>query len=80
MATSPEQLTTRAFTAYFKTHGHTAPAPVKSSGYRQTEDGKGYVVLRDASSVLAVYRVRHRGDRVMLKALKKWPAELERAS
>jgi len=39
-------------------------------------EGKSYVVLRNVSGVLAVYRVRNDG---VLKRLKRWPYEIEAA-
>lgn len=68
-----EELTRRAFAAYFRSGGEGAPMPAYDSGVVEHE-GKRYVVLRNVNGTLAVYRVRTSGA---LKALKRWPAELE---
>lgn len=66
-----DDLTRRAFTAYFRTGGTSQPEV--GSGV-VAFDGKQYIVLRDkVRRVLAVYRVRNDG---MLKRLRRWPAGL----
>jgi hypothetical protein len=68
-----DDLTRRAYTAYFRSGGTDQPGGSESG---PTElDGKQYVVLRNSNGVLAVYRVRNDG---MLKRLRRWPADLER--
>lgn len=66
-----DELTRRAFAAYFRTGG--TDQPTKGSGEIE-HDGKRYVVLRNRSGLLAVYRVRNDG---MLRRMRRWPAELE---
>jgi hypothetical protein len=65
----------RAFAAYFRVEGPTAPEPASSSGVAEA-DGKQYIVLRNINGVLAVYRIRTSG---VLKRLTRWPAELNDA-
>lgn len=65
-----DELTRRAFAAYFRTGGTQQPA--KSSGVVE-RDGKRYVVLNSARGVLAVYRVRNDG---MLRRMRRWPSDL----
>ena len=71
MTTTADDLTRRAFAAYFRSGGNIQPA--NDSGLA-THNGMQYVVLRNVSGVFAVYRVRNDG---MLKGLKRWPAALE---
>jgi len=66
-----EQLTRRAMAAYSRA-GH-ADQPSANDSDVETVDGLDYCVLRNASGVLAVYRVRNDG---MLKILKRWPAAI----
>lgn len=66
-----DDLTRRAFTAYFRTGGLEPPQPGSAT---TAHAGKQYVVLRNAGGVLAIYRVRNDG---MLKRLKRWPPALE---
>lgn len=68
-----DDLTRRAFAAYFRTAGPNVDQPASSSGYERV-NGRGYVVLRNVRGVLAVYRVRTSGA---LKRLARWPAALE---
>ncbi|WP_349268957.1 hypothetical protein MPNTM1_04179 [Mycolicibacterium parafortuitum] len=65
-----DELTRRAFAAYFRSGG--TQQPTKSSGVVD-RDGKRYVVLNSARGVLAVYRVRNDG---MLRRMRRWPADL----
>lgn len=67
-----DDLIRRALAAYFRTGGTEQPA---GGGDLVEHDGMTYVVLRNVSGILAVYRVRNDG---ILKRLKRWPAELER--
>ena len=70
-----DELTSRAFAAYFRSEGNRAdqPASYPESG-PATWQGKSYVVLRNINGPLAVYRVRTSGA---LKRLRRWPRELE---
>lgn len=69
-----QDLIRRAFAAHFRASSEGQPLqPSKDSDVR-TVEGKTYVVLRNVSGILKVYRVRNDG---MLKGLKRWPAELE---
>lgn len=63
----------RAFAAYFRTEGAHAPQPGNTSDVVEL-DRKEYVVLRNVSGVLAVYRIRTSG---VLNRLVRWPSELE---
>ena len=67
-----DELTSRAFTAYFRRHGELADQPANTSGVVEHE-GLQYVVLHNANGVLAVYRVTNRGQ---LKHLTRWPDAL----
>ena len=76
MTASDEQLTRRAFAAYFRSAAREGvPSPDQPANYSGVEEhgGKQYVVLRNVNGVLAVYRVRNDG---ILKGLKRWPEEL----
>ncbi len=79
-AMSDDALVRRAVAAYYQPgsrRGHTAEqaiAPVSTS-YTAEHLDKRYVVLEDFDGVLAVYRVRNDG---ILKALRRWPAEIEK--
>ena len=66
-----DDLTTRAFAAYFRSGG--VDQPSNMSGAADWQD-KQYVVLHNVNGVLAVYRVRTSGA---LKRLRRWPRELE---
>ena len=68
-----DDLTRRAFTAYFRSGGTDQPSGGPAT---TTHGGKQYVVLRNARGLLAVYRVRNDG---MLKRLRRWPSALEQA-
>ncbi|AQA05033.1 hypothetical protein BVC93_24455 [Mycobacterium sp. MS1601] len=65
-----DELTRRAFAAYFRTGGTEQPG--KASGVVERED-KLYVVLVSSRGVLAVYRVRNDG---MLRRMRRWPSDL----
>jgi hypothetical protein len=69
-----EDLTRRAFAAYFKeARGWGEPVqPSNGSGVVE-HDGKTYVVLLNSNGTLAVYRVRNSGA---LKRLRRWPTEV----
>jgi hypothetical protein len=67
-----EQLMRRAYAAYFR-GGATDQPSQQASGVEKVGQLK-YVVLRNASGVLGVYRVRNDG---VLKGLKRWPADLD---
>ncbi len=67
-----DELTKRAFAAYFRSGGTEQPSG--NSGPQKSTDGKEYVALRNVNSTLAVYRVKPDG---FLKRLKRYPAELE---
>lgn len=66
-----DELTRRAFAAYFRTGG--TEQPTKHSGVVE-RDGKLYVVLSTARGILAVYRVRNDG---MLRRMRRWPSDLK---
>lgn len=70
-AATDDDLTRRAFAAWFRAGGTDQPG--KDSDVEYDGDHQ-YVVLRNARGVLAVYRVRNDG---MLKRLRRWPASLE---
>jgi hypothetical protein len=65
-----DDLTKRAFAAYFRSGGSAQPSrysgPIAAAG-------KDYVVLHNVNGILAVYRVRNTGA---LKRLRRWPKEL----
>ncbi len=65
-------LTRRAKAAWFAAGEDGTPDD--SSGY-MTRTGLGYVVLRSAGTVLAVYRVR--SDNLMLRRMKRPPKALK---
>jgi hypothetical protein len=65
-----QDVTRRAFAAYFRSGGIDQPA--NSSGVVE-HNGKAYVVLENVNGILAVYRVRNDG---MLKRLRRWPSDL----
>lgn len=75
-ASDNEPVINRAFAAYFRSaarEGGAADQPASDSHLCEL-DGRQYVVLVNAGGVLAVYRVRTDG---ILKAMKRWPKELE---
>jgi hypothetical protein len=74
-----DELLGRAYRAYFMTAAreqYNADMPSERSSGMEDVDGKDYVVLRNVRGVLAVYRVRYKGDAEMLKRLRRWPADL----
>jgi hypothetical protein len=62
----------RALAAYYRSGGIMAPS-MNSSG-EENCNGKQYVVLRDTSKILAVYRITTSGQ---LKRLKRVPPGIE---
>ena len=68
--TNPE-LERRALSAYYR-YGH-FPAQPGSVEYVELDE-RHYVLLRNADGILAVYRVRTRGQ---LKRLTRWPDALK---
>jgi hypothetical protein len=68
-----DELTRRAFAAYFRSDGESADMP-SSPAAMVTHEGKTYVVLENSYRALAVYRVRTSGQ---LKRLRRWPAAVE---
>lgn len=74
MTLDHEDLTRRAFAAWFRSGGTDQPSNV--SGL-ETAEGLDYVVLRNVSGVLAVYRIRIVNGAPMLKRMKRWPAALD---
>jgi hypothetical protein len=70
MEATDDELTRRAFAAYFRAGGSDQPA--NTSGVAEV-GGHRYVVLRNVRGVLAVYRVRNDG---VLKGLRRWPPAL----
>lgn len=71
-----QDLTRRAFSAYFRAAGPYADQPHGRSGVETADNGRSYVVLRGGrndSGICAVYRVQ---TDETLKRLKRWPADL----
>jgi hypothetical protein len=71
-----DELTRRAFAAYFRTAQQDGAAIVDQPGNGSgpvEHEGKTYVVLGNARGTLAVYRVRPSGQ---LKRLRRWPVEV----
>ena len=71
-----QDLTRRAFAAYYRSGGEHADIPSSMSGVETAGNGQHYVVLRggrNANGICAVYRVRNDG---VLKRLVRWPADL----
>lgn len=62
----------RAFAAWYRNEG--AQVPSETASGLTTHEGLEYVVLRNVTGVLAVYRVTNKGQ---LKRLRRWPAALE---
>jgi hypothetical protein len=69
---SDDELLRRAMAGYFRAGNNAQPASATSGV--ETVDGRTYVVLRNVSGILAVYRFRGTG---LLRKLKRWPSELE---
>jgi hypothetical protein len=70
---SEEDLTRRAFAAWFRTGDGIIDQPSNHSGVIE-HNGKLYVRLLNTRGTLAVYRVLTNG---MLKRLKRWPAAID---
>ncbi len=71
-----QDLTQRAFRAYFRAGGEHVDQPSSASGVEGSSNGRNYVVLRGGRSdtgICAVYRVQN-DER--LKRLQRWPADL----
>ena len=68
-----DRLVKRAIAAYVRTSEAASPEMPSDSGVAEL-DGKTYVILENASRILAVYRVRNDG---MLKRLRRWPIDLD---
>jgi hypothetical protein len=64
-------LTRRAFAAYFRAGGTDQPAG--TSGQVE-HNGRRYVVLHNVNGTLAVYRILNNGR---LKGLRRWPRAVE---
>ena len=73
--TTDDDLTRRAYAAYFRTGSDLLPQPAEGSGV-QEHNGLRYVVLLNAYSTLAVYRVFTKGGEDTLRRLTRWPAEV----
>ena len=77
-AADDETLLQRALAAYYRPGGRQDPGVRRTvpavKSYVTEHLGKRYVVLEDFDGVLAVYRVRNDG---ILKALRRWPAQIE---
>ncbi len=69
-----DDLTRRAFVAYFRTGGIDQPS--HDSGEVEHK-GLRYVVLYNINGVLAVYRVFIKAGTDTLRRMRRWPAELE---
>lgn len=72
-----QDLTQRAFRAYFRSAGEHADQPSNTSGVETADNGRHYVVLRggrNANGICAVYRVKN--DET-LKRLERFPADLD---
>lgn len=70
MKAPDEDLTRRAFAAYFRSGGTDQPAGDSGVAWH---DGLQYVRLFNGSRILAIYRVDNVGR---LKRLKRWPKGL----
>lgn len=67
----------RALRSYFKTarkEGYSAAQPSVVGSHQQEVADRSYVVLRNGSGILAVFRIRTNDK---LKRLRRWPTELE---
>jgi len=71
-----DELTSRAYAAYFRTEGPEAQQPAEDMSGAVEHEGLTYVVLRNVNGVLAVYRLRPQG---ILKRMKRWPSALNDA-
>ena len=70
-----DDLTSRAYSAYFASEGDRADQPAALASGVTTDGDRRYVVLRNTNRILAVYRVRRYDGR--LKRLRRWPATIE---
>lgn len=70
--TTDQQLIDRAYIRYHQNHPWDQNISDKSIATDST--GKQYVVFRNATGILAVYRLRSDGA---LKELKRWPKEIQ---
>lgn len=71
---NPEALLARALRAWFARQGEDGEnSPTAAASSLEEIGGKRYVVLRGASGIRAVYRVRNDG---MLKGMRRWPKAL----
>ena len=68
-----DDLTRRAFVAYFRTGGTDQPS---SASGEVEHDGLRYVVLHNVNGVLAVYRVFDKAGVATLRKMHRWPAAL----
>ena len=73
VSTDSENVMRRAFAAYFRTGGETAPYPSNNSSVEEV-NGLQYAVLRNVNDLLAVYRVEKTGT---LRRMRRWPKELD---
>jgi hypothetical protein len=67
-----EDLTRRAYAAWFRTGGTDQPS--RASSGVEIVAGRAYVRLASGDRILAIYRVENIGR---LKRLRRWPKELE---
>jgi len=70
------ELVRHSIAAYFRAGGLDQPDGDKSSA--EKFQGKYYTVLRNSDGVLAVYRIR--AFDAVLKRLRRWPSEIEKAA
>lgn len=71
------QLLSRAIAAYYQScarSGDDAAEIVGGSSAVKEVAGKRYVVLRNADTLICVYRIRNDG---ILKGMRRWPKELD---
>jgi len=78
MTNADEDLTRRAFAAYFRNPAPGVPdamplQPSNTSGV-VTHDGLTYIELHNGSGTLAVYRLLNNGR---LKRLRRWPEAID---
>jgi hypothetical protein len=73
IAMDDDALTGRALAAYFRADPLARQPSDSACGVRVHHD-KAYVVLRNTSDTLAVFRVRNDG---ILKRLRRWPKDVE---
>ena len=63
----------RAFAAFLREPGAVQPSG-STSRIEDTPNGREYAVLRNASGILAVYRIQ---TNQRLKRLKRWPSAIK---